>query len=96
MVESDPSGSQQEVIVEEEIYTVTEVATKLKITRKGVYDLMRDGRLRYVQIGLRQRRITNSALREFLQLRERGLAGDVKTDYNPGESKSLTPAGAFH
>lgn len=81
--------------MEDEIYTVQEVATKLKITRKGVYDLMRDGRLRYVQIGLRQRRITAAAFREFLQLREQGLGGDVKSGYNRSESKSLTPAGAL-
>jgi len=66
--------------MEDEIYTVEEVAKKLKITRKGVYDLMRDGRLRYVQIGLRQRRITGSALRSFLQARERGDSDVQSTD----------------
>jgi excisionase family DNA binding protein len=60
--------------MEDEIYTVQEVAEKLKITRKGVYDLMRDGRLGYVQIGLRQRRITGAALRAFLQSGQRGTA----------------------
>lgn len=60
--------------MEDEIYTVQEVAEKLKITRKGVYDLMRDGRLTYVQIGLRQRRITGAALRAFLQSGQRGIA----------------------
>jgi len=73
--------------VEDEIYTVTEVAEKLKITRKGVYDLMRDGRLRYVQIGLRQRRITGSALRDFLKARERGESGVQSTDIRtPGHA----------
>lgn len=81
--------------MEDEIYTVQEVADKLKITRKGVYDLMRDGRLRYVQIGLRQRRITATAFREFLHLREQGLGGGAKSGYNSGKSKSLTPAGAL-
>ncbi len=60
--------------MEDEIYTVKEVAEKLKITRKGVYDLMRDGRLAYVQIGLRQRRITESALRAFLKSGQRGVS----------------------
>lgn len=65
--------------MEDEIYTVKEVAEKLKITRKGVYDLMRDGRLGYVQIGLRQRRITATALRAFLQSHQRGAVDDRRT-----------------
>lgn len=68
--------------MEEELFTVQEVAEKLKITRKGVYDLMRDGRLRYVQIGLRQRRITGTALRDFLRARERGIDPESYTEGN--------------
>lgn len=69
--------------MEQEFYTVKEVADKLKITRKGVYDLMRDGRLRYVQIGIRQRRITAAALRDFVQSREIDLS-----DYNTRDMQS--------
>lgn len=69
--------------MEQEFYTIREVAEKLKITRKGVYDLMRDGRLRYVQIGARQRRVTAEALRDFVQSHEVVLTG-----YNPKDMQS--------
>jgi excisionase family DNA binding protein len=59
--------------MEETFYTVKEVADKLRLTPKGVYDLMKAGKLRYVQIGVRRRRISESALREFVQARERGI-----------------------
>ena len=68
--------------MEDELFTVQEIAEKLRLTRKGVYDLMQDGRLRYIQIGPRRRRIAASALREFLKSREQGA--DVgKKEYNP-------------
>lgn len=78
--------------MEDEIYTVQEVATKLKITRKGVYDLMRDGRLAYVQIGLRQRRITETALRAFLQSGQRGAAVDDRRTIEPDTRKPMQAA----
>lgn len=77
--------------MEDELYTVQEVAQKLKITRKGVYDLMRDGRLRYVQIGLRQRRVTGEALRAFLRAREHGIGEGDTTGYNPSKQRTLSP-----
>lgn len=77
--------------MEDEIYTVKEVAEKLKITRKGVYDLMRDGRLSYVQIGLRQRRITESALRAFLKSGQRGTIDDSRT-IDPNTRRPMSAA----
>lgn len=66
--------------MKDELYTVVEVAERLKITRKGVYDLMRDGRLRYVQIGLRQRRIKASAVADFLRANEHGRVARRSSD----------------
>lgn len=52
----------------EKIYTVDEVAEYLKVTRKTVYDLMRAGKLAYVSIGKRNRRIRQSHLDAFLRV----------------------------
>lgn len=73
--------------MEETFYTVKEVAAKLRLTPKGVYDLMKDGKLRYVQIGVRRRRIAESALREFVQRRERGVDPE---SYTEGHIKALS------
>ena len=70
--------------MEDELLTVDEVATRLKMTRKGVYDLMRAGRLPYVQIGLqRGRRIRRSVLDAFLKSGDRGVVGGADVEYNP-------------
>ena len=80
--------------MDDELFTVQEVAQKLKITRKGVYDLMRDGRLRYVQIGLRQRRITGAALRAFIAAREHGLGESKGSSYNSSDARTPSLAAA--
>ena len=64
----------------EEYLTVAEVAAKLRVTPKTVYDLMRSGQLSYVQIGIRKRRIAVSALDRFLRDRERGIDQGSYTD----------------
>ena len=53
--------------MDQEFYTVEEVAALLQVTRKAIYDWMREGRLSYVQIGPRRRRITKAALAQFLR-----------------------------
>ena len=52
--------------MDEQYYTIDEVAERLKVTRKTVYDWMRSGELPYVQVGSR-RRITGSALKAFIR-----------------------------
>lgn len=49
----------------DELLFVDEVAQRLRVTRKTVYDWMRDGRLQYVVVGSR-RRITQEALEAFI------------------------------
>ncbi len=51
---------------DETLYTVEEVATRLRVTRATVYNWMRSGRLGYVHAGPRRRRVPESALRAFM------------------------------
>ena len=69
--------------MDEEYYTIDEVAERLKVTRKTVYDWMRSGDLHYVQVGGR-RRITGSALKAFIR---QGKPEEVK-----GDGETLSPA----
>ena len=69
--------------MEEEYYTIDEVAERLKVTRKTVYDWMRSGELAYVQVGSR-RRITQSALRAFIrQGKPEELKEEAEESYGP-------------
>lgn len=63
----------------EEFYTVEEVAALLQVTRKAIYDWMREGRLSYVQIGPRRRRISKAALAQFLRAGQVGPIDDKGT-----------------
>lgn len=50
---------------EEKFYTIQQVADRLQVSRKSVYEWMNAGRLRWLQVGKR-RRITESALIEMV------------------------------
>jgi len=78
----------------EEFLTVEEIATRLKVTKKTVYDWMKAGNLRYVQVGLRSRRVPVSAFRKFLEEREHGLGESPLTSYNPKDTRSPSLAAA--
>jgi excisionase family DNA binding protein len=54
--------------MEEELYTVAQVADRLKVTRRTVREWLRTNRLRAVKAG-HQWRITASDLQAFLQRR---------------------------
>jgi excisionase family DNA binding protein len=47
-------------------YTVDEARTALGVSRDMIYNLMREGRLRYVQAADRKRLIPADAMAEFL------------------------------
>jgi excisionase family DNA binding protein len=49
----------------DEVYTVGEVASLFKVTKKAVYDWMSEGKLVYFYVG-GQRRITKEAILAFL------------------------------
>ena len=75
--------------MDEEFYTVKEIAAKLKLTPKGVYDLMKDGRLGYVQIGARKRRVSHAQLRQFLTSHQRhGLGTEEDSGYTQGHIRT--------
>lgn len=85
--------------MEDELLTVAEVASTLKVTRQHVYDLMREKQLAYVQIGLaRGRRIRRSALEAFLNRGSKGLGTEGDSGYTPKDiampmsAHSLKPA----
>lgn len=68
--------------MEDELLTVEEVAGIMKVTRKAVYDMMRAGRLPYVQLGvMRGRRIRRSDLELFVRKGVRGLGTDGDSSY---------------
>ena len=52
--------------MEEEYYTVDEVAKRFKVTKAAVYKWMRAGELPYVIIG-KDRRVTGTALKAFVK-----------------------------
>jgi excisionase family DNA binding protein len=62
--------------MDEEYYTIDEVAKRFKVTRGAVYKWMRSGELAFVYVG-RDRRITGSALRAFVKP---GSPDDVQDD----------------
>ena len=69
--------------MDEDYYTIDEVADHLKVTRKTVYDWMRTGELPYVQVGSR-RRITGSALKAFLgQGKPEELSEETDETFSP-------------
>ena len=74
--------------MEDEYFTVDEVAKRLKVTRKTVYEWMRGGVLRYVVVGER-RRIPGSALAAFVR------PGMPDEDFGQDDSqKKLAPLAA--
>lgn len=49
-------------------YTLAEVAEILKVTRRTVYSYVKDGKIPATKVG-RQWRVTEQALKEFLQVK---------------------------
>ena len=81
--------------MEDQLLTVDEVAARLRMTRKAVYDLMRAGRLPYLQIGIQLgRRIRQSALEHFLQSADKGVADSGPMQYNREDIRTPSLAAA--
>ncbi|NTV65274.1 MAG: helix-turn-helix domain-containing protein [Oscillochloris sp.] len=76
--------------MEEEYFTVNEIAERAKVTRAAVYDWMKSGTLRFVYIG-KHRRIPKSAWLSFIRP---GSPSDVESLGENGQ-KNLAPAPAF-
>lgn len=69
--------------MDEDYYTVDEVAERLKVSRATVYNWMRTGALSYVIVGS-ERRVTGSAIRAFVR--------PGKTEEDRGKSGNSIPA----
>ena len=54
----------------QQLYTIAEAATQLRLGRRAVYELMSAGELPYVQLTSRRRVIPHDAIAEFLASRE--------------------------
>lgn len=52
--------------MEQEYFTIPEVAKKLKVTRAAVYKWIAQGRLKAVYVGS-DRRVTSEAIEDFVQ-----------------------------
>lgn len=76
--------------MDEEYFTIEEVAERLKVTRGAVYKWMASGALEYVIVG-KHRRITDSALRKFVQP---GRAEDVRPNEHEEDRLALQLAAA--
>jgi excisionase family DNA binding protein len=59
----------------EEYYTPVEVAERLKVKPPTIYKWMREGRLKFVYVGA-DRRITGSAIAEFVRASTEAAQGD--------------------
>lgn len=61
--------------MQEEYFTIPEVAKKLKVTRAAVYKWIAQGKLKVVYVGA-DRRITGSAIESFVKLSTESRADD--------------------
>ena len=67
------AGGERPVKADERLFTVTEVAGKLRVYRASVYDLIHTGQLTAVQVaGPRSWRVPESALEAYLASRTNG------------------------
>jgi excisionase family DNA binding protein len=75
--------------MEDEYFTIEEVAKRFKVTRAAVYKWMRAGDLPYVYVG-KDRRVTGTALKAFVRP---GRPEDEETETNDKWlALQLTPA----
>lgn len=56
------------LIIEQEYYTVAEVALLLRIKKTYIYELIAHGELKAIRISERRTRISKSSLEEFVEL----------------------------
>jgi excisionase family DNA binding protein len=69
--------------MQEPLYTPTEVAEYLKVTRQAVYKWMKQGRLGFVLVGA-DRRVPESALTAFIRSGNTSSEGDAEKNEAPG------------
>jgi excisionase family DNA binding protein len=68
-LEATDEASQQLLLDElrqQQVYTVAELAIRLKISERSAYDLIRNGEIAYASCGAKNYRIGEPAVRHFL------------------------------
>ncbi|MFD1873890.1 helix-turn-helix domain-containing protein [Hymenobacter bucti] len=69
ILEATDEASQQLLLEEQQhhqVYTVTELAVRLRISERSAYDLVRNGEIAYACCGAKNYRIGEPAVRRFL------------------------------
>ena len=82
MTEKNKKNSLENIVkFEEMVYTISEVATLLKVNRNFVYTLISNGHLRSIKLGCRK--VTRTSLLEFLNKYDGIEDFDEKIPANP-------------
>lgn len=63
--------------VEDQYYTVQEIAKRLRVTRQAIYNWIDEGRLQAVKVG-RSLRIPESAVKAFIKPAEPGARDEAQ------------------
>lgn len=58
-----------------DVYTLEELTTLLQVTRRSLYNWIKDGRLKAFRVG-RQWRVTKQSLKEFMEASKNDYKGD--------------------
>ncbi len=69
VLEATDHASQQLLLEEQrqyQVYTVTELAARLRISERSAYDLIRNGEIAYACCGAKNYRVGEPAVRRFL------------------------------
>jgi excisionase family DNA binding protein len=69
IIEATDEASQLLLLEEQwqqQVYTVTELAVRLKISERSAYDLIRNGEIAYACCGAKNYRVGEPAVRRFL------------------------------
>ncbi len=59
------------IVMQEEYFTVAEIAERFKVSRQAVYDWIKEGKLKAIKVGNRTR-ISRSAIEDFIRPVEPG------------------------
>lgn len=58
-----------------DVYTLEELTTLLQVTRRSLYNWIKDGRLKAFRVG-RQWRVTKQSLNDFMEASKNDYKGD--------------------
>lgn len=85
MVKKEIKAKENFAKYDEVLYTISEVATLLKVNKNFIYKLINNGYLRSIQLGCRK--VTKKSLLEFLD----NYDGNTEFDENTPVHSAITP-----